>query len=54
MGLQETKLSTLIAKIIAGGRAIGPYLALELLLPGGSLFALLLWIYRSHQNRPVQ
>jgi hypothetical protein len=47
---QETKLSNLIAKIIAGGRAIGPYAALELLMPGGSLLALLLWIYRNHQN----
>jgi hypothetical protein len=24
----------------------GPYLTIELLLPGGSLIALLLWLYR--------
>jgi hypothetical protein len=27
-------------------RAFGPYLLLEMLLPGGTLFALLLWISR--------
>jgi uncharacterized membrane protein len=27
-------------------RAIGPYLAIELFLPGGSIVALLLWTYR--------
>jgi hypothetical protein len=43
-------LSTLLAKIIAGGRAIGPYGAIELLMPGGSLIALLLWIYRVHHS----
>jgi len=25
---------------------VGPYLAIELILPGGSIMALLLWIYR--------
>ena len=39
-------MSTFIARIIALGRAIGPYLAIEILLPGGSLIALLLWTYR--------
>ena len=27
-------------------RGLGPYLAVELILPGGSLLALLLWVYR--------
>ena len=27
-------------------RALGPYLLVELLLPGGTLVALLLWLYR--------
>ena len=27
-------------------RSLGPYLAIELLLPGGSVVALLLWTYR--------
>jgi hypothetical protein len=33
-------------------RAIGPYAAIELLLPGGSLIALALWLYR-RQRRTV-
>ncbi len=28
------------------GQALGPYLILEMLLPGGSLFALLLYLYQ--------
>jgi hypothetical protein len=28
------------------GRALGPYLMLEILLPGGTLMALLLFLYR--------
>jgi len=28
-------------------KAVGPYMLLELLLPGGTLFALLLYLYRS-------
>jgi len=27
-------------------RSLGPYLAIELLLPGGSIVALVLWTYR--------
>ncbi len=27
-------------------RSLGPYLAIELFLPGGSIMALLLWTYR--------
>lgn len=38
----------LALKVIAAGRCFGPYLAIELLLPGGSLLALLLWLYRSY------
>jgi hypothetical protein len=34
-------------KLIAVGRALGPYVAIELLLPGGSLIALLYWLYRT-------
>jgi hypothetical protein len=32
--------------IIAKLRQLAPYAAIELILPGGSLIALLLWIYR--------
>lgn len=31
-------------------RRFGPYAALELLLPGGSLLAILLWLYKRHQR----
>jgi hypothetical protein len=46
-------MSTLIAKIITGGRAIGPYAALELLMPGGSLLALFGYI-ASKSARPMK
>ena len=35
------------------GRTLGPYLMLELLLPGGTMFALLLFLYR-RANPQVQ
>jgi hypothetical protein len=44
-------LSTFIAKMIALAARIGPYVAIEILLPGGSLIALLLWLYRAKQRR---
>jgi hypothetical protein len=38
-------------RLIAAGRTIGPYLAIELVMPGGSVLAVLLWLYRmSHTN----
>jgi hypothetical protein len=36
---------------IEGLRRLGPYAAIELLLPGGSLLAILLWLYRRHRLR---
>jgi len=30
-------------------RQLGPYAAIELLLPGGSLLAILLWLYRRYR-----
>jgi hypothetical protein len=32
-------------------RQLGPYAAIELLLPGGSLLAILLWLYRRYRAR---
>jgi hypothetical protein len=32
-------------------RSFGPYLLVELVLPGGSLVALLLWLYNHRQAR---
>ena len=31
-------------------RQLGPYLAIELILPGGSLIALALWLYRRYRQ----
>ena len=41
-------MRSLALKLIAAGGTFGPYLAIELLLPGGSLLALLLWLYRTY------
>jgi len=35
-----------LARGLAGLRQLAPYAAIELLLPGGSLIALVLWLYR--------
>ena len=34
------------AAVLALLRELGPYAAIEIVLPGGSLLALLLWFYR--------
>jgi len=41
-----------MAAVIAKLRDLAPYAAIELVLPGGSLIALLLWLYR-RQGRSV-
>jgi hypothetical protein len=38
------------AAVIVRLREIAPYAALELVLPGGSLMALLLWLYRRQKK----
>ena len=39
-------------RLLAAGRTFGPYLAIELVMPGGSLLALLLlWLYRMSSAR---
>jgi hypothetical protein len=40
-----------MAWILGALRSLGPYLAIELILPGGSIVALLLWAYR-HRSAP--
>lgn len=40
-------MSPRIASLIACIRSVGPYLAIELILPGGSLIALILWITKN-------
>jgi hypothetical protein len=39
-----------LARGIALLRAVGPYAAIEIILPGGTLLALLFWLYRRHQR----
>jgi hypothetical protein len=38
------------AAVIVRIRALAPYALLELVLPGGSIMALLLWLYRRRKN----
>ena len=35
--------------VISRLRDLAPYAAMELILPGGSLMALLFWLYRRHK-----
>jgi hypothetical protein len=39
------------AAVIVRLRALAPYALIELILPGGSVMALLLWLYRRRKNR---
>jgi len=36
--------------VLRGVRGFGPYLLVELLLPGGSLIALLMWLFRRYSR----
>jgi hypothetical protein len=38
----------LIKKLL---KELGPYAAIEILLPGGTLIAVALWLYRSYRKR---
>jgi hypothetical protein len=38
------------AAAIAKLRRLAPYVAIELVMPGGSMLALLLWLYRRHSR----
>ena len=40
-----------MARAIPQLKELAPYAALELVLPGGSLMAILLWLYRRGQSR---
>ena len=42
----ETGEPAVLKSLVGLTRAAGPYLAIELLLPGGSLIALAVWLYR--------
>jgi hypothetical protein len=43
-------LSAYTAAVVAKLRELAPYAAIELLLPGGSVMALLLWLYRRQKR----
>jgi hypothetical protein len=46
-------MKKLINRGLAGCREFGPYAAIELLVPGGSVIAVLLWLYRRHRRIEV-
>lgn len=41
-------------QLLQGARALSPYLAVEALLPGGTLIALALWLYRRRTQQDGQ
>jgi hypothetical protein len=47
------KLSAHTAAVATRLRALAPYAVIELVLPGGSLLALLLWLYRRQKKVTV-
>ena len=50
--LMKALFSPLIDRVLVLVRSLGPYAAIELLLPGGSMIALLYWWYRHRTARP--
>lgn len=49
LGLRNWRPSA--AVVILRLKALAPYALIELILPGGSVMALLLWLYRRRKNR---
>jgi hypothetical protein len=47
------KLRAHTAAVLARLRAVAPYALLELILPGGSVMALLLWLYRRQRKAAI-
>jgi len=43
-------MKTFFKKGLAAVRELGPYAAIELLVPGGSVIAVLMWLYRRHKR----
>jgi len=46
----RTAFAVRTAGVVSVLRSLGPYAAIELLLPGGSLLALVLWLYRRRRQ----
>jgi hypothetical protein len=42
--VQENIMSAAVSRLMPKLRSLGPYLLVELLLPGGTLIALILWL----------
>jgi len=49
----RSRLKTYATAIFARLREFAPYAAIELVLPGGSLMALALWLYRRQRKVTV-
>jgi hypothetical protein len=47
------RLSANATAVAAKLRELAPYALIELVLPGGSVMALLLWLYRRHKRVPI-
>jgi len=45
------RLGAYTAAVLARLRDLAPYAVIELVLPGGSVIALLLWLYRRHYTK---
>jgi hypothetical protein len=55
-GKQEPQMDMVMSSLVMlrrFGQKVGPYLMLEILLPGGTLFALLLFLYRRRKLNTV-
>ena len=50
--LMKALFSHLLDRVLVLVRGLGPYAAIELLLPGGSVVALLYWWYRQRLRTP--
>ncbi len=47
-------MNKLLQKGLEGVRQFGPYAAVELLVPGGSMIAVAMWLYRRHKRMAAQ
>ena len=48
--IDRLRTARIVARALALVKDLGPYAAIELLLPGGSLLALGLWLYSRHKS----
>lgn len=49
--LMRTSITEWLYRLVGRAGELGPYLAIELILPGGSLLALFLWLYRRNHRK---